>query len=153
MKKEMSEQKRASLSPNNVVRLPIKDDEFFNVWLLMLRPFHGLTGKEMNVAASLLRRRERMNDVIKDPTLADEALLSSSERVRLCDEFSMTDTHLRVILSKLRKSGFLVGDRINLRFVPDRDPASDRFCLMFDFVIDNNERGNENTGEACVGKD
>lgn len=140
----MSEGKgMARMRPNNVVRLPIKAAEFYEVWLLMLRPLHSLVGREMTIAAYLLRRREELADVISDQSIIDDTLLSATERGRLCEELGISDSYLRVVLSKLRKCGFLTGNQINMRFIPDVEKGFNRFCLMFDFVITDaeNRRG------------
>jgi hypothetical protein len=50
---------------NNVIRIPTTlKDSFFKYWLEFLRPFHGLTNKEIELAAVIIQKRHELSKVI-----------------------------------------------------------------------------------------
>jgi hypothetical protein len=44
-------------SVDNVIRIPTTLDNLFKHWLDFLKPFHNLTEREMDVAATIIKHR------------------------------------------------------------------------------------------------
>ena len=61
-----NEQKKTN-RPNNVARVPCSlSDSFFKYWFMFWEPFHKLTKREIDVAASLVKVRYELSNVVKD---------------------------------------------------------------------------------------
>ena len=122
--------------PNNIIRIPAKNGEFFRLWLQFLLPFHNLTNKEMDVATAFLKERFELSKVVKDNKILDKVLLGDEYKKKIRDECGLKVPHFQVILSKLRKEKFVVDDRINPKFIPniniEEDPESFKLLLYFD---------------------
>ena len=61
-----NEQKKTN-RPNNVARIPCSlSDSFFRYWFMFWEPFHKLTKREIDVAATLVKIRYELSKVVKD---------------------------------------------------------------------------------------
>lgn len=125
------------LSINNVVRVPCKlDGKFFKYWFDFLQPLHNLTEREKVVAACLLKKRFELSQSINDELILNKYLMSHDIQKQIAEESNLKPNHLKVILTKLRKSGIILPDEtINLKFVPKIDLTKNSFNLMiyYDF--------------------
>lgn len=88
-------------------------------WLSFARPLLGLRGREGDAAEYLLAR--------------GGAALAPGDRAAMCRSMGVTRGHLRKILAGLRRKGFLEGDRVSRRYVPE-GRGDGHFRLMIDFV-------------------
>jgi len=142
---------------NNVVRVSMKRSRFFYNWLLFLRPMHGMTKSQMQVAAEFLRRRDELARKTNDEGIINGILLSNREYEKIEAKFGITRQYLRVVMTHLKKARFFTEGGINLKYVPMIGEHDDRFRLMFDFNIDNNEDGRDGESgqaeEAVSGED
>lgn len=123
---------------NNVIKIPSKlETDFFKYWLEFLRPFHNMAPRESDVIAELLRTRFELSKVIKDPVLLEKITLSEEYREKVRQTLGITANHFQVILCKLRKTGVLLEDRINPKFIPNvtEDNATGTFKLLFIFGL------------------
>ena len=117
----------AGMRVNNVIRVRMRSDEISKSWLLMLQPMHKMSSKEMALATIIL---EWCRSVGIDKSITDEL------RDKAKKELGVSRSYLRVLLTRLRKAGFLLDDgKVNKRFIPD-DDGSGHFRFMIDFVID-----------------
>lgn len=123
---------------NNVIKIPSKlDTDFFKYWLEFLKPFHHMAPREMDIVAELLRNRFELSKGVKDPVLLEKIALSEEYKERVRSLLGITPNHFQVVLSKLRKSGVLLEDRINPKFIPNvtEDNATGTFKLLFIFGL------------------
>lgn len=121
---------------DNIVRIPCSlNNEFFKYWLDFLRPFHGLTPKETNVAAAFLAKRFELSESIIRDDILDTVLMSDEVKREIRDKENMSATHFQVILTKLRNSKVIVNDRLNKRFIPhlEKDGKDFKLMLLFEF--------------------
>lgn len=123
---------------NNVIKIPSKlETDFFKYWLEFLKPFHNMSPRECEVIAELLRTRYELSKVVKDPILLEKITLSEEYREKVRHTLGITANHFQVILCKLRKSGVLLDDRINPKFIPNvtEDNSNGSFKLLFIFGL------------------
>lgn len=123
---------------NNVIKIPSKlDTDFFKYWLEFLKPFHNMAPREIDIVAELLRNRFELSKGIKDPVLLEKIALSEEYRERVRQKLDITANHFQVVLCKLRKTGVLLEDRINPKFIPNvtEDNATGTFKLLFIFGL------------------
>ena len=92
--------------PNNIARVPCSlDKSFFRYWLMFLEPFHKLTKREIDVAASFVKQRYELSKVIKDSEILD------------------------------RKNKVIVDGKINPKFIPNINADNDAFQLLLLFEL------------------
>ena len=121
---------------NSVIRIPSSPGkEFFRMWLNFLRPFHLMSDRQVDVAATMLNLRFELGRVITDEFLLDKVVMSADSRRRIEEECGVTPEHLQMLLTKLKRANFITDGKINPRFVPRFNDGDDSFKLMlyFDF--------------------
>lgn len=106
--------------PNNVVVVPVDGSlSFFKWWCVFQRPIINLTDREIDVVSELLRQRWELSKVISDPAVLDTMVMSDNTKRKVMESCGITQQHLYVILSNLRKSKVIVNNTINPRLVPN----------------------------------
>ena len=123
------------IKPNAVVRIPTTLDNFFKQWLIFLKPFHGLTDRQIDIAAVFLKQRYELSKVISDEKLLDENVMSESTKKQVREECNITLPHFQVIMGKLRKNKVIVDGKINPRFIPNIDEETGTFQLLLLFEL------------------
>lgn len=127
---------------NNVIRIPTSiKGTFFRIWVEFLTPLHGLTSREKDVVASLLKNRFELSASISDEYILDKVLMSDDIKTKVKEECNISDAFFQVILGKLRKTKVLVEGRINKKFIPKNLKANDKslqLLLYFDLNAENN---------------
>lgn len=121
---------------DSVVRIPCGlDYSFFKLWFLFLQPFHRLTEREMEVAASFVRQRFELSKVVSDNDILEKLVMSEDTKKKVREECNVTLAHFQVIMGKLRKSGIIADGRLNPRYIPKvvGDGKAFRLMLYFDF--------------------
>lgn len=113
-------ERRRLPKPNNVVTVPTTlDTDFFKWWCIFLRPFITLTNRETDVVASLLHQRWELSKHISDPGILDVMVMNEETKQKVMAECNITQQHLYVVMSNLRKSGVLINNVINPRLIPN----------------------------------
>lgn len=122
--------------PNSAIAVPCQlEDSFFKQWFRFLQPIHNLTKREADVAATLVKHRYLLSKVIKDNDILDRVTMSEDTKRKVREECGITLQHFQVILGKLRKNKVLIGNRINLKFVPNLSEDMKCFQLMILFDL------------------
>lgn len=122
--------------PNNIIRIPTSlSVNFFKLWLMFLEPFHKLTKREIDVAASFVKQRYELSKVIKDSEILDRVAMSEDTKKKVREECNITLPHFQVILGKLRKNKVIVDGRINPKFIPNINADNDTFQLLLLFEL------------------
>lgn len=122
--------------PNNIVRVPCSlDKSFFRYWFMFLEPFHKLTKREIDVAASFVKQRYELSKVIKDSEILDRVTMSEDTKKKVREECNITLPHFQVILGKLRKNKVIVDGKINPKFIPNIKADNDAFQLLLLFEL------------------
>ncbi len=93
--------------------------------------------REMDVVAELLKNRFELSKVITDSNLLERVALSSDSKEKVMKACDLTPSHFQVILSKLKKAGVIVGDKIEPRFIPNikADNTNGPFKLLLLFNL------------------
>ena len=121
---------------DNVVRIPCKlDYSFFKMWFMFLQPFHHLTEREMEVAASFVKQRYELSKVVSDNGILDRLVMSEDTKRKVREECNITLPHFQVIMGKLRKNNIIVDGKLNPRYIPRviEENGSFKLMLLFDF--------------------
>lgn len=122
--------------PNNIIRIPTSlSVNFFKLWLMFLEPFHKLTKREIDVAASFVKQRYELSKVIKDSEILDRVTISEDTKKKVREECNITLPHFQVILGKLRKNKVIVDGKINPKFIPNINADNDAFQLLLLFEL------------------
>lgn len=125
------------LKANNNIRVPCKlDITFFQYWLTLLKPYHKLTDKEVSVLANFLLKRYELSNKVSDNDLLDKITLSDEIKKEVQTNCNMPTQYFQVMLSKFRKRGILVDNKINPKFIPRVVQGETNFKLLFlfDFI-------------------
>lgn len=125
------------IKPSSVIRQTTTLGGFFKRWLIMLRPYHGLTDTQISVAAAFLKARYELSKVISNENLLDENVMSESTRRKIREECNVSNAHFQVIMGDLRKHEFIIDNKINPRYIPRLNGANPKdFSLMIYFVFE-----------------
>lgn len=128
----------------NIVYMPVDSEEdFYYYWLVFLKPFHPLVNKEMIIAAEFLYQRQLLSEVISDSELIDTALLSKDTAEKIKEKHKISDSYYKVIISNFRKNGFIQEERINPKYIPNREFGEKTFQLTFHFDLRNVDKDKE----------
>ena len=133
-----NEQKKIN-RPNNVARVPCSlSDSFFKYWFMFWEPFHKLTKREIDVAASLVKTRYELSKVVKDEAILDKLIMSEDVKKKVREECNIQTQHFQVIMSNLRKHQVIKNGKINPIFIPRiREGESTlQLLFLFDFSQD-----------------
>lgn len=121
---------------DSVVRIPCKvDGKFFRYWFEFLKPFHHLTGREMDVITSFVKQRYELSKVITDSDILDKVTMSEDTKRKVREECGITLPHFQIVMSKLRKSKVIIDNKVNPRYIPNVKEGNGSFkmMLLFDF--------------------
>ena len=89
---------KPNVKANNVVMVPAKlNGRFFNYWFEFLKPFHGLSKKEIIVISAFVKRRYELSKVIKDDDILDSVVFNSESKAMVVKECGIKYSHLKVI--------------------------------------------------------
>lgn len=124
--------------PHNMIRIKTKlDGNFFRYWFEFLEPFHKLTNREIDVITAFVKERYRLSKIVSDNDLLDKVLMSEDSRRKIREECNLKLAHFQVILSKFKKQGIIVNDKINPKYIPlvtqdVEEEGSFRLLLVFE---------------------
>ena len=107
-------------------------EEFYELWVLFLRPIHKLSPLPCKVFAHLLAEREKYAKTNKDDAIIDSILFSEEVQNKLCAKLNIDRANMWNHLSILRKFGVLNKNRINIKYIPEIE-NEDLFRLMIRF--------------------
>lgn len=132
----MKEMKNPTKNTNIInvhTSLYAKRDNFFDAWLILMKPYFKLTDTEVALLAMILKVRYDLSKSIIDEDILDRNLFSNETRKYIRSELNMSPTHMQVILSKFRKNGLIVNNRINKKCIPNISHDTEGYKLIFDF--------------------
>jgi hypothetical protein len=109
--------------------------KFFKQWFKFLLPYHGLTDREMDIAAAFLLKRYELSKVISDSNILESVLMNEDTKRSIREECDVKHQHFQVIMSKLRKANIIVDNKINPRFIPNIKEGKESFNLMLMFTF------------------
>lgn len=128
--------KSLSMKPNSVIRLDTNLLGFFRQWFEILKPWHKLTSKQMDVAAAFVKLRYELSKVITDENILDENVMSENSKRKIREECGISHPHFQVIMGELRKNNVIINKKINPKFIP-RINNENGFQLLFYFEFKN----------------
>lgn len=114
-------------------------DKFFKQWFKFLLPYHGLTDREMDVAAAFLLKRYELSKVISDVNILNTVLMNEDTKRDIRERCGIKHPHFQVIMGKLRKSNIIIDNKINPRFIPKVKEENGNFKLLLLFTFNDTE--------------
>ena len=120
---------------DSVIKIPTTLDDFFRYWLEFLKPFHQLTGREIDVATALIKQRYELSKVIADDNILDKVVMSDDTMKIVREECGLSLPHFQVIMGKLKKNKIIVDGRINPKFIPNITEDHENFQLLLLFEL------------------
>lgn len=120
---------------DSVVKIPTNLDDFFRYWFEFLKPFHQLTGREIDVATSLIKHRYKLSKVIADNNILDKVVMGEDTRKIVREECKLSLPHFQVIMGKLKKNKIIINGRINPKFIPNITEENGNFQLLLLFEL------------------
>ena len=123
--------------PNNIVKVPTTlGIDLFKKWFIFLKPFHGLTDREIDIIACFAKERYELSKAISDEALLNKVVMNEDTKKKVREECGVTLPHFQVIMSKLKKSKVIVDNKINPKFIPNFKPGENAFQLLFYFRLE-----------------
>lgn len=119
--------------PDATVRVPAKGKDFFKWWLEVLKPYHSLTKREMDVAVEFLWYRFQLSKKISDPVLLERNAVNDDAKKAVIAACGVSNAHFQVIMGKLKKNKIFENGFLNPRFVPNLKEGEQCFQLLFLF--------------------
>lgn len=124
--------------PSSVLKITTSIDSFFTKWLLFLKPFHGMTDRQISLAAQFLKARFELSKSISDETLLEENVMSDSTKKKAREALGVSPAFFQGLMGDLRKHHFIENGRINPMYIPKITPSQDTFIQMLLFeIVDN----------------
>lgn len=106
---------------------------FFRQWVLMLSPYHGLSGRLIDLFALMLLWRWERSSIEDSPELLDEWFFSTKTKKEFMKATGLSVVYYSIVMKRLRDSGVIDGRRFNLRYVPRVDRSTGKFDLLLRF--------------------
>ena len=131
------------IKPSSVIRIPTSLESFFTNWLLFLKPFHGMTDRQISLAAQFLKVRYELSKSISDEALLDENVMSDTTKKKVREACNVTPAFFQVLMGDLRKHRFIEDGKINPKYIPKLAPSQGIFTLMLYFEIKDNQKENK----------
>ena len=117
----------------NIAVYNVKKDDIFNWWLVLTKPFHKLTDREIRLVEAYLVEHSKLQDNINDDKLIRDLLYSTSTRKRIMETVEMDQAQFNNMLTLLRRKGIFKGKELNPKMFPNISKDADNFKLIFQF--------------------
>lgn len=122
--------------PNNVVKVPATIGiDLFKKWFVFLKPFHGLTDREIDIVACFIKERYELSKAVTDEALLDKIVMNDDTKRKIREECNVSLPHFQVIMSKLKKNKVVIDNRLNPHFIPNFKPGDTTFSVLFYYDI------------------
>lgn len=134
---------------DKVIQIPCStsaENDFFARWVRFLKPIHGLTAKEQEVLATILRNRHRLSLGVTDPSILDEICLNLASRNAIRDNLKISNQQLNFIFKRLRDTKVLVPSykmngkidyyRVHPNYIPSIDTNTKTYNMLLVFKLD-----------------
>lgn len=119
----------------SITQLECTKENFFDYWVLFTQPFHQLQDKEMKMLAHILKKRYELSKSISDEEILDNHLFSTITKQDMAQGLNISIENFLVKLSKFRKKGIIVDNKINQRLIPDLSNNPKMFNFSVNFSI------------------
>lgn len=119
----------------NIAVKDISADNIFKWWLELTKPFHKLSKPHTTVIEALLHEHYYLRHNIKDQSLVNDVLFSTSSRKRIMDRTGMSVGVLNNNLTQLRNNKCIIDNKINPKLIPNIDVNATDFRIIFQFKI------------------
>lgn len=119
---------------NKIVNINVPLKRIFSNYLLLTKPFHKLTDREISVLSLLL-----FYNYLETPNFKKESdrwnkVFHYDTKLKIREELGMEDYALQNTLSTLRKKKAIVDNTIPKGFIPVFD-EKDSFKLIYNFKV------------------
>ena len=122
--------------PNNIVKVPATlGIDLFKKWFIFLKPFHGLTDREIDIIACFAKERYELSKAINDEALLDKVVMNEDTKKKVREECGITLPHFQVIMSKLKKGKVIIDNKLNPHYIPNFKPGDTSFSVLFYYEL------------------
>ena len=132
----------------NVKLIRSSKKNLFAFWLNFLKPYHKLSGREMEALSILLYYRHELSMEISSQDLIDKILFSGDTRAKIrADLGGMKNGVFNNLLTVLRRKKVITRDnKITPSLIPVMAPDAKGFQLIFNFEMNETELGRQAEG-------
>jgi hypothetical protein len=120
---------------NNIQHINATEEQFFKLWIQMLRPFLKIRQQEEDQLSKMLYYRYKILCSIDDKSLADSILFSEENRKNMREELKYEVYTFNNNLTILRKKKLIIGKTINLAIVPNVEKGFENFNFTYAISI------------------
>ena len=126
-----------------IKRAHVKSYSFENCcenWIEFLTPYHHLSKRLRQVFATIMAQYFRLKSQCESPAMIRTLLWSRSCRAEMRRSLNISQPHFQMALAKLRSAGALIGEDLNVRYLPPVRPDSKtfEFRVIFDYSTPQN---------------
>lgn len=123
------------------VNSPIKDRVFFKSWLELLKPYHRLTSKAIELASVLLEQRYMFEQRgVSDEGLLNKLVFSTENKRKIREDLNLKKEHFQYLLTLLRNAKIVINNTLNPRYIPNIKKDDKKFCISFIFKLDDDNK-------------
>lgn len=124
----------AQMEINNIIKIPCTSElNFYENWLIALKPFHSLSNGEIRICAAFLKQRNNLCKAISDEKMVDKLLFSKEIKREIMKELDASIFLVDNVIRRLREKGVLNHNTFNKRIFPNVKGENEPFKLMFLF--------------------
>ena len=116
---------------NNIQQVDVTEEQFFKMWINMLRPFLKLRQQEVDLIAKLLYHRYIISESVADKSMVDFFLFSSENRKKMREELKYESYTFNNNLTILRRKKLVIGKSLNKRIIPSIEKPFDVFKFTY----------------------
>lgn len=115
------------------INIHLKD--LFLKWLEITSAFHNLTRQQKRVLSLLLYYHYKFKSEVTNTKILWKLVFDYDTKFKIREELGMKDSVLQNVLTKLRKDNIITNNVISPAFIPDLEPGSKMFRILFNFNI------------------
>lgn len=119
----------------NIAVKEIPKEEVFRWWLVLTKPQHHLTTKEIEFLSTFLTEDYYLRSKVTDKDLARQMLFSTTIRAKIMKKLNLSVGRFNNMLSNLRRKGVFGSDNVMEKFIPNIDLDAKDFRIIFQFKL------------------
>jgi hypothetical protein len=107
----------------------------FKLWLEITTTFHKLTKQQISVLALLLYYHHELSKEITNNKIIWKMTFDYEVKEKIKKELDMADAGFQNVLTRLRKKGIIIDNKIVSTYIPKLEANSKNFRVIFNFNI------------------
>ena len=107
----------------------------FRLWLEITTTFHKLTKQQINVLSLLLYYHHELHKEITNNKILWKMVFDYEVKEDIKKELDLADAGFQNVLTRLRKKGIIIDNKIVSTYIPKLEKNSKHFKVVFNFNI------------------